>query len=179
MGHDRREKRDLDYLACPDNRISRRLCGGDYHGDGKVFQPGHTHPEAVDWPLGLLPGREPKGAYLWNTEAEARTAVPVPIDGNARCSSGKIQKYHGRPWGQYQALWQGKGWNQGGGRETGRKELFQNMSANFGYSLIFLQIAIVMSLLAAITKKKPLWYLGLATATGRIFYFSNAFLLFY
>jgi len=62
---------------------------------------------------------------------------------------------------------------------AGQKLLFQNMSANFSYSLIFLQIAIVMSSVAAITKKKPLWYLGLATVTGWIFYFSNAFLLFY
>ncbi len=60
-----------------------------------------------------------------------------------------------------------------------QKALFQNMSANFSYSLIFLQIAIVMSSVAAITKKKPLWYLGLATVIGWIFYFSNAFLLFY
>jgi hypothetical protein len=62
---------------------------------------------------------------------------------------------------------------------AGQKALFQNMSANLSYSLIFLQIAIVMSSVAAITKKKPLWYLGLATVTGWIFYFSNAFLLFY
>jgi hypothetical protein len=60
-----------------------------------------------------------------------------------------------------------------------QKALFQNMSANFSYSLIFLQIAIVMSSVAAITKKKPLWYLGLAIVIGWIFYFSNAFLLFY
>ena len=62
---------------------------------------------------------------------------------------------------------------------AGQKALFQNMSANLSYSLIFLQIAIVMSSVAVITKKKPLWYLGLATVIGWIFYFSNAFLLFY
>jgi hypothetical protein len=36
-----------------------------------------------------------------------------------------------------------------------------------------------MSSVAAITKKKPLWYLGLAIAAGWILYFSNAFLLFF
>jgi hypothetical protein len=60
-----------------------------------------------------------------------------------------------------------------------QKVLFQNMSSNFSYSLIFLQIAIVMSSVAAITKKKPLWYLGLAIVIGWIYYFSNAFLLLY
>jgi hypothetical protein len=62
---------------------------------------------------------------------------------------------------------------------AGQKGLLQNMSANLSYSLIFLQIAIVMSSVAAITKKKPLWYLGLATVSGWVFYFSNAFLLFF
>jgi len=62
---------------------------------------------------------------------------------------------------------------------AGQKALLQNMSANLSYSLIFLQIAIVMSSVAAITKKKPLWYLGLAIAAGWILYFSNAFLLFF
>jgi hypothetical protein len=60
-----------------------------------------------------------------------------------------------------------------------QKGTFQNMSANLSYSLIFLQIAIVLSSVAAITKKKPLWYLGLATVSGWVFFFTNAFLLFY
>lgn len=59
------------------------------------------------------------------------------------------------------------------------KQTSQDRSANFSYSLIFLQIAIVLSSIAAITKRKPLWYLGLVVATGWIFYFLNAFYLFY
>jgi hypothetical protein len=47
-----------------------------------------------------------------------------------------------------------------------KKDLSQEMSANLSLSLIFLQIAIVLSSVAAITKKKPLWYVGLATVTG-------------
>jgi len=57
------------------------------------------------------------------------------------------------------------------------KELAQQKSANLSYSLIFLQIAIVLSSVAAITKKKPLWYVGLATSLGWIVYFANAFLM--
>jgi len=59
------------------------------------------------------------------------------------------------------------------------KQISQNRSANFSYALIFLQIAIVLSSIAAITKKKPLWYLGLLVSTGWIFYFLNALYLFY
>ncbi len=60
-----------------------------------------------------------------------------------------------------------------------QKGIFQAISANLSYSLIFLQIAIVLSSVAAITKKKPLWYLGLATVVGWVFFFANAFLSFY
>jgi hypothetical protein len=59
------------------------------------------------------------------------------------------------------------------------KDLSQVMSANFSLSLIFLQIAIVLSSVAAITKKKPLWYVGLATVSGWAVYFANAYLLFF
>src|SRR5271169_2462239 len=40
---------------------------------------------------------------------------------------------------------------------AGHKVGVQNISANLSYSLIFLQIAIVLSSVSAITKKKPLW----------------------
>jgi hypothetical protein len=57
------------------------------------------------------------------------------------------------------------------------KELAQQRAANLSYSLIFLQIAIVLSSVAAITKKKPLWYVGLGTALGWIVYFANSYFL--
>jgi hypothetical protein len=57
------------------------------------------------------------------------------------------------------------------------KEIAQQRSANLSYSLIFLQIAIVLSSVAAITKKKPLWYVGLATSAGWIVYFANSYFL--
>lgn len=59
------------------------------------------------------------------------------------------------------------------------KQIAQERSSNFSYSLIFLQIAIVLSSIAAITKRRPLWYLGLFVSAGWIFYFLNAFYLFY
>jgi uncharacterized membrane protein len=59
------------------------------------------------------------------------------------------------------------------------KQLAQDMAGNFGYSLIFLQIAIMLSSLSAITKKKPLWYFGMAVVVGWLFFFLDAIFLFY
>jgi hypothetical protein len=60
-----------------------------------------------------------------------------------------------------------------------KKELSQEMSGNLSMSLIFLQIAIVLSSVAAITKKKQLWYAGLAIVSGWVVCFANAYLLFF
>ncbi len=60
-----------------------------------------------------------------------------------------------------------------------QKVIAQDRGGNFGYSLIFIQIALMLSSIAALTKKKPLWYLGLATTVGWLFFFLDAILLFY
>jgi hypothetical protein len=62
---------------------------------------------------------------------------------------------------------------------TKSRLLAQSQAGNFGYSLIFLQIAIMLSSVAAMTKKKPLWHLGLVTMAGWIFFFLDAIWLFY
>ena len=59
------------------------------------------------------------------------------------------------------------------------KEDAQARAGNFGYGLIFLQIAIMLSSISALTKKKPLFYLGVATVSGWIFFFLDAIYLFY
>jgi hypothetical protein len=59
------------------------------------------------------------------------------------------------------------------------KEDAQTRAGNFGYALIFLQISIVLCSISALTKKKPLFYLGLASVIGWVFFFSDAFSLFY
>ncbi len=59
------------------------------------------------------------------------------------------------------------------------KEKSSHMAGNFGYALIFLQIAIMLSSIAALTKKPYLWYMGMATTSGWIFFFLDAFYLFY
>jgi hypothetical protein len=48
----------------------------------------------------------------------------------------------------------------------------------FGIAVIFLQISILLSSIAALLKKKPVWVLGLAVGLAGILYFLNGFLLF-
>jgi hypothetical protein len=49
----------------------------------------------------------------------------------------------------------------------------------FGIAVIFLQISILLSSIAALLKKKPVWVLGLAVGVAGIVYFLNGFLLFF
>lgn len=47
---------------------------------------------------------------------------------------------------------------------------------NFAYTVTMLQIAIALSAIAALTRKKPLWYLSLAVSAGGLINFVLAFL---
>ncbi len=51
-------------------------------------------------------------------------------------------------------------------------------SQAFGMAVIFLQIAILLSSISALMKKKPVWVLGLITGAFGVAYFINGFLLF-
>jgi hypothetical protein len=62
---------------------------------------------------------------------------------------------------------------------TREKEEAQHRAGNYGYGLIFLQIAIMLSSIAVLTKKKPLFYFGLASVSGWLFFFLDAIWLFY
>jgi hypothetical protein len=55
----------------------------------------------------------------------------------------------------------------------------QEMGGNFGYALIFLQIALMLSSLASLTKRHYLWYIALACNIGWLFFFVDAWMLFY
>lgn len=59
-----------------------------------------------------------------------------------------------------------------------QKELSQRRSGNFGYALIFLQIAIMLSSISIITKRKQLWAVGMISVFIGVFFFVNGFLLF-
>jgi len=51
-------------------------------------------------------------------------------------------------------------------------------SEAFGFAVLFLQVSILLSSIAALIKKKPLWYLSMALGAVGILYFCNGFLLF-
>jgi hypothetical protein len=59
------------------------------------------------------------------------------------------------------------------------KHTAQDMGGNFAYALIFLQIAIMLSSLASLTKRHYLWYIALVCTVGWVFFFLDAWLLFY
>ena len=51
-------------------------------------------------------------------------------------------------------------------------------SQAFGMAVIFLQISILLSSIAALIKKKYLWYMAMGVGVVGLFYFLNGFLLF-
>ncbi|MBI4825590.1 MAG: DUF4337 domain-containing protein [Nitrospirae bacterium] len=53
----------------------------------------------------------------------------------------------------------------------------QKHSQMFGMAVIFLQIAILLSSIAALLKQKPVWMIGLLSGAVGIFYFVNGFLM--
>jgi hypothetical protein len=60
-----------------------------------------------------------------------------------------------------------------------RKLKAQDMGGDFAYSLIFLQIALMLSSISSLTKRKYLWYIALIANIGWLFFFADAWLLFY
>jgi len=55
----------------------------------------------------------------------------------------------------------------------------QRHSKIFGIAVIFLQIAILLSSIAALLKKKPVWLLALVIGAAGAFYFVDGFVLFF
>lgn len=54
----------------------------------------------------------------------------------------------------------------------------QKHSKTFGIAVIFLQIAILLSSIAGLLKKKPVWVAGLAIGALGLVYFADGFLMF-
>lgn len=52
-----------------------------------------------------------------------------------------------------------------------RRDWAQGHSQTFGVAVIFLQIAILLSSIAALVKSKPIWYLGMAVGSIGMVYF--------
>ncbi len=59
------------------------------------------------------------------------------------------------------------------------REQAQKNSGVFGLAIIFLQIAILLSSIAAFMKKKPVWLLGMVVGAVGLVYFVNGFVMFF
>ena len=59
------------------------------------------------------------------------------------------------------------------------RDLYKLHSSEFGFAVIFLQVSILLSSIAALTKKKYIWLVSIAVGSVGIFYFANGFLLFF
>jgi 1,4-dihydroxy-2-naphthoate octaprenyltransferase len=55
----------------------------------------------------------------------------------------------------------------------------QKHAGIFGLAVIFLQIAILLSSIAALMKRKSIWIIGLAAGAAGLVYFANGFFLFF
>lgn len=54
----------------------------------------------------------------------------------------------------------------------------QRHSKTFGVAVIYLQIAILLSSIAGLLKKKPVWYAGIGAGVIGLVYFADGFLMF-
>lgn len=81
--------------------------------------------------------------------------------------SGKIKKYE-----EEKAVIE-----KGAKAQESVRDEAQMHSRMFGMAVIFLQIAILLSSIAALLKKKPVWIIGLLSGVVGIFYFINGFLM--
>jgi len=58
------------------------------------------------------------------------------------------------------------------------RDVCQEHGAQFGLAIIFLQVTILLSSIAGLLKKKPVWYLSLGIGVIGIVFFVDGFLLF-
>ena len=57
------------------------------------------------------------------------------------------------------------------------RDLFKKHSSAYGVAVIFLQVSILLSSIAALMKKKFVWYFSMAVGLTGIFFFINGFFL--
>ncbi len=67
---------------------------------------------------------------------------------------------------------------KGAKEKEGIRDKSQEHAQMFGMAVIFLQIAILLSSISALLKKKALWLIGLLCGLVGVFYFVNGFFLF-
>ena len=58
-------------------------------------------------------------------------------------------------------------------------ELNKRHAGALGQAVMFLQLAIMLSAMAALLKKRPLWWIGLAVGAVGLVYFADGFFLWF
>ena len=101
-------------------------------------------------------------------ELAPKTAVPV-LEKSLADVEKKVTKYEGEK-AEIQKV--AKGYEDA-------KADAQKHGAPFGFAVIFLQIAILLSSIAALMKKPPVYWVGLAVGVVGLVYFVNGFFLFF
>ena len=147
---------------------------GKYSAKAILFQGQETN----QW--GYYQAKSIKG-YLYETQLER---LDLERLGDGQKTSGEASKKREKTIAHYtetiQRYDKEKAEIKGKAEEFAKQKIIaQDRAGNFGYSLIFLQAAIMLSSVAALTKKKPLWYFGLAMVSGWAFFFLDAVLLFH
>jgi len=147
---------------------------GKYSAKAILFQGQETN----QW--GYYQAKSIKG-YLYETQLER---LELERLGDGQKTSGEASKKREKTIAHYtetiQRYDKEKAEIKGKAEEFAKQKIIaQDRAGNFGYALIFLQAAIMLSSVAALTKKKPLWYFGLAMVSGWAFFFLDAVLLFH
>lgn len=147
---------------------------GKYSAKAILFQGQETN----QW--GYYQAKSIKG-YLYETQLER---LDLERLGDGQKTSGEASKKREKTIAHYtetiQRYDKEKAEIKGKAEEFAKQKIIaQDRAGNFGYALIFLQAAIMLSSVAALTKKKPLWYFGLAMVSGWAFFFLDAVLLFH
>ncbi len=100
---------------------------------------------------------------------KASPAVVSAYEKTIASYDGKLAKYE-----------EEKGRIEKAAREQERiRDDAQRHSQIFGMAVIYLQIAILLSSISALLKKKPVWILSMAVGLVGILYFANGFFLFF
>lgn len=101
-------------------------------------------------------------------ELASRTAAPV-LEKALADAEKKVAKYEGE---KAEIMAKARGLEQE--RDDALKH-----GAPFGLAVIYLQIAILLSSIAALLKKQPIYWAGLAVGGVGLVYFANGFFLFF
>jgi len=119
-------------------------------------------------------------AYMYQMQAEK---LEIELLGLSRSTSKEVQEVYRKKIGDYKKRVEKYDIEKAEIEQQARKleairDESQLHSKAFGVAVIYLQIAILLSSIAGLLKKKMVWYGGLATGLLGLVYFADGFLVF-